>query len=173
MLLGCSAVSMYATGQTIPEVHGRSFAGVAVDLPDALRGKVGILVIGFSQGSREAVELWGKRLATNYYDSPTVRYYEMPVLASVPKLLRGFVTSRIKAAVSDRGKPHFLPVDDHETEWRRLAHYTAQDSAYVLVVDGRGVVRWQTQGLPSETVYAALQQNVDALKAEAAKQVGQ
>jgi hypothetical protein len=153
-----------AGAQKIPDVHGTSFTGATVDLPDALRGKAGVLVIGFSQGSRDAVTVWGKKLAVDYYDSPAVAYYEMPVLAGVPKLMRGFVAGRIKAAVSDRGRPHFVPLVENEAAWRSLVHYTAPDDAYVLVVDGFGVVRWQTQGQATDAAYAVLKQKLEALE---------
>ncbi len=172
VLLACSAAPSLAAGETIPQVHGHSFAGAAVELPGALQGKVGILVIGFSQGARKDVEVWGTRLASTYDDKVGVAYYELPVLASVPKLLRGFVTGRIDASVAKLGKPHFVVVDEHEAEWRKITHYTAPDDAYVLVVDGNGSVRWQTQGLPLETTYTALKQHVDALTAEIARRPG-
>ena len=148
----------------IPPVHGTTFSDVKVDLPEVLHGKVGILVVGFSQGSRDAVTTWGKKLAIDYYDSPTVLYYEMPMLASVPKLLRGFVQGRIKASVSDRGKPHFLPLTDDETQWRALTHYSAPDVPYILLVDGQGTIRWQTEGPPTDATYAALKQQVNTLR---------
>ncbi|WP_263383161.1 TlpA family protein disulfide reductase [Granulicella arctica] len=154
-----------ATSQIIPEVHGTTLSGTPVDLPAALKGKVGILVIGFSQGSRDAVTVWGKKLAADYYDSPRVLYYEMPVLASVPRLMRGFVTSRIKAAVSDRGKSHFIPLTEDEPVWRSLVHYKAPDDPYLLLVDAQGTVRWQTQGQASDVTYAAMKQQVDQLQA--------
>jgi hypothetical protein len=152
------------TNPRIPAIHGTTFSDAKVDLPEDLRGKVGVLVLGFSQGSRDGVTVWGKRLAADYYDSPTVAYYEMPCLASVPKFMRGFVEGRIKASVSDRGRPHFLPLTEDEPSWRALAHYTAPDAAYILLVDGTGTVRWQTQGPPTDTTYAALQQQITALR---------
>jgi len=155
-------------GQRIPEVHGTSFSGQPVELPGALEGKVGILVIGFSQGSRDAVTAWGKKLAGDYYDSKTVTYYEMPVVASVPKLIRGFVIGRIKAAVSDRGRPHFVPLTENEAQWRMLTHYQAPDDAYLLVVDGQGEVRWQTQGPLTDSSYRSLRQQVDGQGGHAA-----
>ena len=103
-------------------------------------------------------------LASDFYDSPSVAYYEMPMLASVPKLLRGFVEGRIKASVSDRGRPHFLPLTDNESEWRSLVHYSNPDDPYLLVVDDQGVIRWQTQGPPTDATYAALKQQVEALQ---------
>ena len=151
--------------QKIPELHGTTFSGQAVSLPEAFRGKVGILVIGFSQGSREAVTVWGTKLAADYLDSPSVAYYEIPVLASVPKLIRGFVAGRIKASVADRGKPHFIPLTEDEAAWRALVHYQAPDDAYLLLVDGDGIVHWQTQGPATDTTYAALTERVHALQA--------
>ena len=167
-VLGLSLLSIGASAapnQTrIPAVHGTTFSNTHVDLPDALHGKVGILVVGFSQGSRDAVTVWGKKLAADYYDSPNVLYYEMPVLASVPKIMRGFVAGRIKSSVSDRGKPHFLPVTDDETQWRELTHYSAPNDPYILLVDGQGTVRWQTQGPPTDSIYAVLKQTVESLR---------
>lgn len=151
---------------TIPTLSGTTFSGATVKLPADLKGHVGVLVIGFSQGSREAVTVWGKRLAADYYGSPTVLYYELPMLASVPKFLRGFVEGRIRSSVSDRGKVHFLPVTDDEAAWRTVAHYdTAQpDAPYVLLVDSEGRVRWRTNTPPIDATYAALQHQLSLLK---------
>lgn len=157
-----------APAQTIPPVHGTTFSGASVNLPDDLPGKAGVLVIGFTQGSRDAVTQWGKRLANDYDATPSVLYYEMPMLASVPKLLRGFVTGRIRSAVSERGKPHFVPLNDHEAEWKTLAHFQSPDDAYLLVVDGRGMVLWQTRGPATDAAYAALKQRVAVAQAQAA-----
>ncbi len=145
----------------IPPLRGETFAGETVSLPGALHGGPGILVIGFTQASRDAVTQWGTWLA-NGSAALNIAYFEMPVLASVPKLLRGFVTGRIKVAVADLAKPHFLPVLDHEAEWRTVAHYAAADDAYVLLIDGDGYVRWQTHGAPTDGTLAALTQGLAA-----------
>ncbi len=155
-----------ARAQTIPSLSGTTFAGAKVKLPDALAGKVGVLVVGFSQGSREAVTVWGKRLAADYFDSPAVAYYEMPVLAGAPGFMRGFIAGRIKAEVSDRGKVHFLPVYEDERSWRKVCAYSSAhaDDAYVLLVDGSGQVVWKTQGPASDAAYEAVRAKVDALR---------
>ena len=149
----------------IPEVHGISFAEQAVNLPEILKGKVGVLVVGFSHGSQDQVMGWGKRLAGDYRDSPTVVYYEMPVLASVPRMLRGFVEGKIKDSVPDAARARFVPLLENEAAWRTVAHYKGGDDAYVLVVDEHGVVRWETQGAATDASSGALKERVEALGA--------
>jgi hypothetical protein len=175
MVAGASVAGL---GQTraarIPPVHAAALSGEMVDLPSGLHGKVGVLVVGFSQGAREGVTEWGKRLAAEYRGSAAVVYYEMPVLAGAPKLLRGMIVRSIKSSVPERAQARFVPLMEGEAAWRALAHYSRPDDPYVLVVDGDGVVRWQTQGVPSDAAYAAVKQQVERLQgdgvARAAKQ---
>ena len=68
----------------------------------------------------------------------------------MPRLLRGWVLKKIKESVSEKGQAHFLPIVDHESEWRQVAGYSKADDAYVLVVDGNGVVRWRGEGALSD-----------------------
>ena len=144
----------------MPEVHTTSLSNEEVRLPEGLQGKQGVLVIGFSRNSREAVTAWGRRLAADYRESPSVVYYEMPVLASVPRLVRGLVLRQIKASVPERAQPRFVPLLDKEEEWRSAAHFDKPDEAYVLLVDGKGFIRWQTEGGPTDRQYAELKEQL-------------
>ena len=85
-------------------------------------------------------------LAASYRDSREVMYYQMPVLESVPKLIRGMVVKSIKSSVPESEQPHFADASPMRRRGRTMARYTNADDAYVLVVDGEGRVRWQTSG---------------------------
>lgn len=152
----------------IPPVRGETFAGNTISIPEALHGHPGVLVIGFTQTSREAVTLWGEWLAQEALGKAPMAYYEMPVLASVPKMLRGFVTGRIKTVVADPAKPHFLVLLDHEAEWRSIAHFATPDDAYVLLIDGQGYVWWQTHGPPTDQNRRALLENLATVRQQQA-----
>jgi len=152
------------TSAQIPEVRGTSFTDQPVNLPKDLHGKVGVLVVGFTQSSRDAVTAWGKRLAVDYYDTPAVAYYELPVLAGVPRFMRGLVMGKIKSSVSDRGKPHFVPILENEAAWRALTQYKNGDDAYIVVVDGQGMVRWQAHDAFTEGSYAVMKAKVEGLR---------
>lgn len=147
---------------TIPAVSANTLAGEPVHLPADLRGKDGILVLGFGKDARAEVRDWGKRLAGDYFASPTVLYYEMPVIAGVPRLLRGFVLKQIAGEVSERGKHHFVPISDNEARWRDLAHVTDVNHAYLLVVDASGSVQWTTSGPLTNAAYQAVRDHLPA-----------
>ena len=161
--------SVAAGGQVmnghIPAVHAPSFSNETVTLPEGLKGRVGVLVLGFSRGSSENSTAWGKRLSADYRESPTVIYYEMPVLAAVPKMIRGFVINQIKSSVSEQERPRFVVLLENEAAWQTLVGYRNANDSYVVVVDDQGVVRWQTHGAPTDAAYGAMKQQVEALRA--------
>ncbi len=169
MLMGTSCAAQAQANGPIPPLRGTVLTGEKVELPAGLKGKVGVLVVGFSQASRDEATAWGRRLAADYRDSNAVVYYEMPVLESVPKLLRGWVLKKIGDSVPDRAKPRFLPVVDHEKEWKTAAGYKSADDAYVLVVDGSGIVRETFAGAASDDKYAQVKRQVELMQAIALK----
>ena len=164
LLPACVVPVRYGMAQaglgTIPALHGTVLTGAKVDLPESLSGKAGVLVVGFSESSRAEVTAWGHRLAEDYRDSQSVVYYEMPVLAGVPKLLRGWVLKKVSEGVPDRARSRCLPVLDHEPEWKRAAGFTHDEDAYVIVVDSTGTVLWRTEGQMTEARFAEVKDHL-------------
>jgi hypothetical protein len=152
-----------AQTSVIPITRAASLSGEPVVLPEALRGRCGVLVLGFSQGSRDTVTEWGQWLSSEYDRAPNVLYYEMAMLASVPRPLRGFVVRSIRSSMPERAQAHFVPLTEDEREWRALVHYSETDNTYVLVVDVEGRVRWQTVGRASEAVTSTVKKQVGGL----------
>lgn len=164
LLLAGSAAGAQGNLGHIPPVRGTLLSGQAVSLPDSLHGKLGVLVVGFSQSSRDEVTNWGRRLGADYFGAPGVDYYELALLAEVPRFLRGYVTRKIKEQVSQHGQMHFLPVADHENEWKEAAGYSNPDRAYVLLVDGSGALLWRMGGPFTAASYAELQRQLAAAR---------
>lgn len=151
-----------AQGSRIPEMAGTTFSGTTVHLPEEFHGKAGVLVVGFSKSSGDMCKGWGQRLSASYHNSNEVVYYQIPVLESVPKLIRSMVVKSFKSGVPEAEQAHFLPVFSGEKEWQKIVRYANADDAYVLVVDGDGRVRWQTSGKVTDSGFAALQQQLEA-----------
>jgi hypothetical protein len=149
----------------IPVAHGTSLAGTAVVLPDALKGKVGVLVLGFSHGSQQQVTNWGRLITADYGKAPGFAYFEIPMLGGAPKMIRGMMIKSMGSSVPAAERPHFIPLTEDDKPWRAVAHYDKADDAYVLLVDGDGMVLWQAQGDATDAAYFALKKKLDGVLA--------
>jgi hypothetical protein len=113
--LGAAVLCAGSQAQTtIPKSQGTTLTGTAVTLPDALQGKVGVLVVGFSHGSQEHVASWGRLLAADYSKAPEVVYFEIPILAGAPKMLRGMIAKSIGKSMPEAERSHLLPLMEGE-----------------------------------------------------------
>jgi hypothetical protein len=147
----------------IPAAHGTTLSGTAVVLPDALKGKVGVLVVGFSHASQGQVMNWGRLITADYGRSPGLDYYEIPMLGGAPKMLRGMIIKSMGKSVPADQRPHFMPLVEDDKPWRTVAKYWKPDDAYLLLVDGDGVVRWQIEGDATDAAYARLKEQLDGM----------
>ncbi len=171
LILGSAVLLMSSTATRaqnvrIPQTHGTTLANTPIALPDDLHGRVGVLVLGFSKSSGDVCKGWGQRLAESYRDSHEVAYYQMPILESAPKLIRGMVVKSIRSGVPEAEQQHFFPVFSDEAAWQKVTRYGNAEDAYVLVVDAQGIVRWQTSGKVTDAGFTALKQQVEAARAE-------
>lgn len=147
---------------SIPGIDGTTLTGLHVRLPQDLHARAGVLILGFSRDSRTQARDWGKRLADDFLTSSEVEYFEMPVIAAVPRFLRSYVLRSIATQISDRDKPHFLPISENEAQWRSLVHYQDPKAVYILVIDATGHPIWQTSGDVTDATYATLRQHLPA-----------
>jgi hypothetical protein len=154
-----------AQAATIPQAEGTTLTGAEVKLPEGMNDKLGVLVVGFSRGSREQVAAWGRKLAVDFGHSQKVMYFEVPMLAGAPKILRGMIVRQMGSSVPEKERSHFLPLTENEAGWRTVTHYSRSDDAYVLLTNRTGTVLWQAQGDATDTAYTQLKTEIAALTA--------
>jgi hypothetical protein len=152
----------------VPTARGTTLTGMEMALPNSLSGKIGVLVVGFSHASGEQVANWGRLIEADYGKSPGLVYFEMPMIGSAPKMLRGMIVKSMASGVPAAERSHFVPLTEDDKPWRTVAHYDKADDAYLLVVDGNGVVLWQTQGDATDAAYAAFKKTMNGLVAAGA-----
>jgi hypothetical protein len=157
----CDPAPAQAASAAIPPSRGTTLAGIRVALPDAVKGEVGVLVVGFTKDSKTQVEGWGRRLAGDYAAPASgVVYFEIPVLASAPSLVRPVIEEEMKMSLPAAERAHFLPLTQDEAGWLAVTQYVKGDDAYVLVIGGDGAVRWRAQGPVTDASYAELKSKI-------------
>ena len=147
-----------ASAPRIPATHTTALDGHSVDLPGTLPGRATVLILGFGRHSADATTAWEKPVRTQLAHAPAIGFFDMAMLAEIPSFAHSFALHSIRKQVPDVLKPNFLPLFDHENEWKRVAGYSADqpEAAYLLLVDSNGAVRWSTHEAFSPAGFARL-----------------
>jgi hypothetical protein len=154
ILLGFSALP--ALGQIIPPVKAKALDDTEVILPKPGREQLLILVLGFSHKSGDACKAWGKHLVLDFASDPRAAVYQLPALEDAPSLVRGFIVRGMRKDVPPAQQSRFVPLYDHEADWKKTVNFSAPDDAYLVVASPDGHVLWQTHGPVSDSTYSDL-----------------
>ena len=138
-MLVCCAVALSA--ETLPGTEGENLLGQKVKVADSLKGKIGVLVIGYSKASGDITGAWEKRLSADFGSNSAVAVYQMPMLEAAPKFIRGTIISGMKKGIPAPKQANFIVVIKDEDEWKRVSVYQKGQDAYVVIVDRDGEVR--------------------------------
>lgn len=154
-----------AAGQSataLPKIAGESLAGRSVTLPDAVAGKVAVLVFGFTRASKTATSEWARKLYADLGKQSAIEIYQLAVLEDVPRLIRSFVISAIKSDIPENRRDHFVPVLRGEAELKKLVSYGEADDAYLILLDRSGRIVRQRHGRFGEAAYTQFRGEIDS-----------
>jgi len=146
-------------GLSLTGVGAQTLQEQPLNLPQDLAGKHALFVIGFSHEARKATEVWSKQLAAECAGRGNLQCYDVAIIEEVPKLIRGFVSGRIRKGVPESRHANFLLVSDNSAAWRAAAGFiqSDKDAPYLLLIDGAGEVIWSGHGIYGEALSAQLQ----------------
>jgi hypothetical protein len=161
VLVCCAAVTLAA--ETIPSTEAENLLGEKIKIAASLNGKVGVLLLGFSHASGTNVGVWEKRLAQDYGANAQVVIYQMPILESVPRLVRGMMSSGMRKDIPKDKQANFLLVYHDEAEWKQVCGYQKSDDAFIVLGDKTGEIRWRGSGDGKLGSYATLHQQIQVL----------
>ena len=147
----------------MPRVEGESFAERKVVLPDDAKGKVAVLVFGFTKASKGPTSTWGEKVFSEFGKQAGFDLYQLPVLEDVPRFVRGMVISGMKKGVKDNVRDHFVPILQGESELKKLVSYREPDDAYLVVLDPSGKIVQQIHGKFGDAAYERLRKEIQTL----------
>jgi len=155
-----------AQRQAMPTISGESLAGGKVVLPEAAKGKVAVLIFGFTKASKETTKAWATRLNSELGGQPDFVLWQLPVLEDVPRLIRGMVISGMKKTVPGNLRDHFVPLLESEAELKKLVNYKDANDAYLVVLDRSSQIVQQLHSASPETGFAQLRTGIQTLLAQ-------
>jgi len=151
-----SAASELTAGENLPELRGEYLSGRKAILPKDAAGRVALLLVGFSYQSRFAVEAWTKRFREDFGKNPQVTFYEIPMIGGLARLGKWFIDSGMRRGTPQADHEHVITVYGGTEPWKQRLAVTAEDFAYLVLVDQKGIVAWRHAGPFEETSYQSL-----------------
>jgi hypothetical protein len=151
------------TGMTIPQIKGTTLEEQAIILPDAVRGKVTLLIITFSKAGGELGRGWNDPLFKDYPQDDRVTSYAIAMLEDVPSLLRGVVRGGIKRGVPLSMRRRFLTVNQDENKWKEYVGVKNDKDPYLVLFDANSRVQWIHHGAFDPTEYGGLKARIAEL----------
>jgi hypothetical protein len=136
------------TGAPFPALKGSLLTGRSAALPAIAAGKVSLVAIGFTYGSRKPVEAWAAWFHDAFADEPNTQLFEVPIIGGFAKLGKWFIDSGMRSGTPAAMHDHVMTVYSGSGDWKARLGFTeaGKDDAYLVLLDRAGLVRWQHHG---------------------------
>ena len=155
-LVAAIATAQTPQAESLPHVEGVALSGKKIVLPDDARGKVSLLVIGFSRKSGDATRAWVTRFRKDFGADPRYAAYPVAVLEDAPRFLRGIILGSMRKNTPLAEQDQFVVIFQGEADLKKVVAYSAADDAYLILLDSSGAVHWRGHGVFREESYLTL-----------------
>lgn len=150
-------------GNVLPSLTGEYLNGRKANLPSDAKGKVALLLFGFSYSSRFPVEQWAARWEDKYGLDARVAFYEIPMIGGLARLGKPFIDRGMRRGTPPEKHANVITVYSRTGPWKKLLQVTDDKLAYVVLIDAQGVVRQSFSGPYSEAAFNDLTKVVRSL----------
>lgn len=163
VLLASAMIPALSPGEPLPALRGEFLSGRPAVLPGAASGRVALLALGFTYDSRFAVEAWIGRFRKDLGDNPQVTFYEIPMIGGMARLGKWFIDSGMRKGTPKSDYEHVITVYGGTDPWKQRLGFRSPTTAYLVLLDQNGVVRWLHNGPFDEEAYTRLSRQVAGL----------
>ncbi len=147
LALATAIIVPQCLSQALPTTAGDTLSGKPIVLADAIRGHAAVLVAGFSRAGGSASGSWVKSI----HGDPAlagIAVYQIAMIEGAPGFARGMIKNGMKKGVPPAQQDYFVVLTQDEKPWRGYFDVTADQDAYVVLIDAGGKVRWHGHGSP-------------------------
>jgi hypothetical protein len=147
-----------AIGDPFPRLESEFLTGRKAVLPDAAKGRIAFILMGFTYDSRFAVEKWAGRFKADIKPGPDVTWFEIPVIGGMGRMASWFINSGMRKGTPKEYHENVITVYGGVDRWKAAMRFSAQadDDAYLAVLDKEGRVQWLHHGPATDESVAEL-----------------
>jgi len=163
MAFAALPASEITVGDSLPALRGEYLTGREAVLPQAAKGRVALLLLGFTYEARFPVEAWAGRFREQFQSDPRVTFYEIPMIGGLARLAKWFIDGGMRRGTPRSDYEHVITVYRETDLWKDRVHAGDPHAAYLILLDPTGKVAWRHAGQFDERNYQALCSKVSEL----------
>jgi len=143
-------------GDTLPMLKGEFLDDKEAELPFAAKGKVTLVVIGFTHDAQPAMEDWTKRFRHDFGSDPGVTFFEITMVGGMRTTAKPFITGALRKSTPPEDYGHVITVFGNTGFWKDRLRYKGETEAYLVLLGQEGAIRWVKRGFLDEDKYGEL-----------------
>jgi len=143
-------------GDLMPPLRGQFLSGRKAVLPDAARGRVAFVALGFTYESRFAVEAWIARFRQDFGADSAATFFQVPVIGGMARVARPFIDGGMRRGTPKALHENVITVYGGASDWKLRLGFREPDDAYLLLLDRAGRIVWRHAGPFREEDYTLL-----------------
>jgi hypothetical protein len=156
--------AILAAGLLFPTVHGENLSGRLMVLPKDFEGKVNIVIVAFQREQQLLVNSWTPLIQQLEKKYPELHTYELPTISTGYKLMKWIIDNGMRSGIKDtKTRDHTITLFTNTKKFREDLNLPTDETIYVMLVDSKGMVRWQTSGSMTPMSAALMNDAVDEL----------
>jgi hypothetical protein len=151
---------LQAANQTtahFPAVKASNLEKREFNLPADLEGERNLLLVAFEREQQKDVDTWLRAMPPFENVHSGFRFYELPTIERPMALTRWFIDSGMRRGIPDRkARERTITLYLDKKPFCDALQITNQKTIYAFLVDRKGEVLWQAQGVFDEAKGASL-----------------
>lgn len=135
-------------GDILPPLEGHYLTGRPASLPSAASGRSALILVGFTYASRVPVEAWGEWFRKAVGIGPDRTFFEVPMIGGLGKMGRWFIDRGMRSGTPTSLHENVITVYSKTGDWKRRLGATPDNDkhAFLILIDGTGLVQWRHVG---------------------------
>ena len=144
-----------------PRVEGTSLTKQRVTLPDSYRGKVTLMLVGYTQKAQFDIDRW---ILGALQADIKAEIVEVPTIAGMmPQMVQGFIDNGMRSGIPTSDWASVVTVYEDAPKIIEALGNERPQSAYAVLLNGEGRIVWTSNSGYSATQVLELKKKVESL----------
>jgi hypothetical protein len=132
-----------------PELKAQTLAKQEMLFPKDVAGKPTIICIAFEGSAQSLVDTWTTPVLAKY-PNQEVNYYEIPMITSGYKLMRGFIDGGMRSGVPKELHKNVATYYGGLSDYKKGLMMDKKGSCYTFLLDKSGVIQYVSEGVSND-----------------------